>query len=120
MATNRRGQGEGSIYWVEGRQRFAAQSPPDPVTNKRKYIYGKTRREVSEKLKVVLRDQQQGIPVAVERQTVAQCLDRWLADTARHTLAASTYIAYCGNVRLHVVPHIGKVPLAKLTPQQLS
>ena len=31
---------------------------------KREVIYGKTRKEVAEKLKVVLRDQQQGLPVA--------------------------------------------------------
>ncbi len=45
---------------------------------KQKVIYGKTRKEVAEKLKVLARDQQQGLPVAVERQTVAQFLDNWL------------------------------------------
>ncbi len=77
----RRGHGEGSIYqrkdnglwctaidlgWVDGKR-------------KRKYIYGKTRKEVSEKLKVVLRDQQRGVPIAAERQTVAHFLNTWLA-----------------------------------------
>jgi hypothetical protein len=46
---------------------------------KRKAIFGKTRREVADKLKAVLHDQQQGLPVAVERQTLDQFITRWLS-----------------------------------------
>lgn len=41
---------------------------------KRKTLYGKTRKAVAEQLKVALHDQQQGLPIAVERQTVGAFL----------------------------------------------
>jgi len=71
---SRRGHGEGSIYQRESDGRWCSTVDLGWVNGKRKrkVIYGKTRKEVAEKLKVVLRDQQQGLPVAMERQTVGQ------------------------------------------------
>lgn len=45
----------------------------------RRSIYGRTRREVAEKLKVVQRQVQQGVPLGDDRMTVAEWLDAWLA-----------------------------------------
>ena len=87
---------------------------------KRKVIYGKTRKEVAEKLKVILRDQQQGLPVAMERQTVGQFLDHWLADTILPNRRAKTYRRYEQIARCHLVPALGRVALAKLEPQQVQ
>ncbi len=58
----RRGHGEGAIYYRESDQRWCTSVDLGWVNGKRKrkVIYGKTRKEVSEKLKVMLRDQQQG------------------------------------------------------------
>jgi integrase len=86
---------------------------------KRKVIYGKTRKEVAEALKVVLRDKQLGMPVPVERQTVAQYLTRWLTDVAVPKVRLSTMQVYEETVE-RIVPHIGRVPLAKLTPQDVQ
>ncbi len=62
----KRGHGEGSIYErTDGL--WCSQVDLGYVNGKRQYIYGKTRREVAEKLKVALRAQQQGLPVAYER-----------------------------------------------------
>lgn len=72
---SRRGHKEGSIHqrkdgrwvasvnlgWVDGKR-------------KRKHYFASTRKEAAEKLKVALRDQQLGLPVAMERQTVEQYL----------------------------------------------
>jgi len=96
------------IGWVEGKR-------------KRKVIYGKTRKEVAEKLKVILRDQQQGLPVALDhRQTVGVFLDNWLDDTARHTLEVSTYEGYGRRIKIDIKPQIGHLILSKITPQDLS
>ena len=43
---------------------------------RRKVIYGKTRKEVADKLKALHRDQAAGLNIAPEQQTVAQYLDR--------------------------------------------
>ena len=57
----KRGNGEGSIY----KQRNGLWAATVSVEGgKRKYFYGKTRKEVQEKLASALRDQKQGMLVA--------------------------------------------------------
>jgi integrase len=119
---SRRGHGEGSIYrrasdgrwccvvdlgWIEGKR-------------KRKVLYGKTRKEVAEKLKVTLRAQQQGLPIATERQTVAQFLERWLAEVVQGTVRERTHALYAQAVRIYIAPAIGQQQLDKLTPQHVQ
>lgn len=119
---SRRGHNEGSIYQRESDGKWCA------VVNlgyadgrrKRKSIYGKTRKEVAEKLKVALRDQQQGLPVAVERQTVAQFLDRWLADVVRGSVRPRTHDSYAQLARLYLTPALGRHQVAKLEPRQVQ
>ncbi len=119
---SRRGHGEGSIYQRESDGKWCAVVDLGYVNGKRKrkVIYGDTRREVAEKLKVLLRDQQQGLPVAVERQTVAQFLSRWLADLEGSNLAPKTLVSYEGTMRLHIVPTLGRYQLEKLGPQHVQ
>ncbi len=92
----RRGNGEGSIYRRQSDGIWCTSVDLGYVNRrrKRKVIYGKTRKEVAEKLKVVLRDQQQGLPIAIERQTVAQYLACWLADVVRPSVRPRTYQSY--------------------------
>ena len=75
----RRGRGEGSIYERKD-GRFAAVVNDGYRNGKRvrKTFYGETRGEVQEQLKKALREQQQGLPVAPERQTTAEFLAAWL------------------------------------------
>jgi integrase len=119
--SRRRGRGEGSITqladgrfqarvdlgWVEGKR-------------KRKAVYGKTREAVAKKLITALSDYQDGLPVLNEKQTVAQYLTQWLEQTASQTLRPRTFIRYGELVRIHAIPFIGKVALARLTPQHLA
>ena len=119
---SRRGHGEGSIYQRSEDGRWCTVVDLGYVNGKRKrkYIYGDTRKEVAEKLKVVLRDQQQGLPIAAERLTVAACLSRWLADVVKGTVRPTTYTSYEGTVRLHIVPTLGRIELSKLTAQHVT
>ncbi len=61
--STRCGHGEGSIYQRSDNGLWCTVVDLGVVNGKRKrkYIYGRTRKEVAEKLKVVLRDQQQGV-----------------------------------------------------------
>jgi integrase len=54
------------------------------------------------------------------RQTVRQFITRWLEDTVRPTLRPRTFETYEGKVRLHVLPELGHLTLAKLNPQHLQ
>ena len=86
----------------------------------RKSLYGKTRAEVAVKLAAAKRDLDHGLSVLRdERQTVGQYLVTWLADMKPH-LQPSSARRYGDYVRLHLIPALGRVPLAKLSAQQVQ
>ena len=117
----KRGQNEGSIYQRnDGRWVAMINLGYEDGKRKRKSFYGDTRREVQRQLTKALRDQQQGLPVAPERQTVQAFLERWLRDVVQPNLRPATYTSYEVLVRVHIVPVLGKVQLAELAPQQVQ
>ena len=120
--SSRRGRGEGSISQRESDGLWTARVDLGYVDGKRKrkQIYGKTRKEVAEKLKVLLRDQQQGLPIATRRQTVEQFLTGWLSDVVQGTVRARTYESYKTTVERHIIPKLGRHELAKLTAQHVN
>ena len=75
---------------------------------------------MQEKLTAALRSHQQGLPPPPERQTVGQFLDRWLKDTVKPTVRPLTSERYAQLVRLHIKPTLGRIPLAKLGPQDVQ
>jgi integrase len=86
----------------------------------RKYLSGKTKREVREKLLKAQHAQSEGLPPPAERHRVGPFLDRWLADVADPSVRRSTFVRYRELLSLHVIPIIGSRPLAKLTPQDVQ
>jgi integrase len=117
----KRGQNEGSIFKRQD-GRWVAVLNLGYKTGKRhrKHFYGETRREVQERLTAALRANQQGLPVAPEKQTVSQFLVRWLEKSVKPNVRPRTYEGYEGHVRLHIVPAIGRSRLAKLAAQDVE
>ncbi|ACZ40244.1 tyrosine-type recombinase/integrase [Sphaerobacter thermophilus] len=115
-----RGNNEGSIrerpdgYW-EARMTFWEQG-----TRRRKSFYGRTRQEVADKLARALVEQQYGLPVVSERETVKDYLERWLEDVARPSLRPRTYESYRGIITRHLTPALGRTRLARLSPDQVQ
>src|SRR5215207_11639502 len=87
---------------------------------KRKSFYGKTRKEVQDKLRGALRDLDAGLDLSAGRQTVGQFLDRWLEDVVKPTVRPKTHYSYAQLVRLHLKPDLGHHQLGKLTPQHVQ
>lgn len=113
---SRRANGEGSIY----RRKNGGWTARISLTGgERKDFYGKTRQEVAAKLAAASERQRTGLPLVNERQTVGAYLQSWLQGV-KTSARPKTYTTYEGLVRLHAEPKIGKVPLAKLTPQHLQ
>src|SRR3954470_13035122 len=104
----KRGNGEGSVYQRADGQWCGSVSLQN---GKRRTLYGRTRKEAADKLAAALRDAQQGIPIPLERQTLGQFLDTWLAQCVRPRLRPSTLAGYEVNVRCHIAPVLGKQPL---------
>jgi integrase len=119
--TKRRGPGEGTIRKrSDGRWEGRVNLGCEGGRRKWKYVYGKTWRAVSDQLKVDLHAQQQGLPIAVERQTLAQFLSKWLEDSVRPTVRPMTFKSYAQLVRLYIAPALGHIQLSKLGPQDIQ
>ena len=114
--SRKRGNGEGSIYrrkdgrWVGQYTVYTAKGP------KYRYIYGKTRAMVAEKLTKAMADRDGGFVFDAGSLTVEEYLNRWLTDSLRGTVRASTCERHEINVRVHVNPVLGRVRLKGLTP----
>jgi integrase len=112
----RRGNREGSI----NKRRDGRWEARLTLENgQRKTYYGRTRQEVQQKLAQAQRDLAGGLPIVGERLLVSQFMETWL-ETAKHRLKASAYRRYRTNLRVHILPALGRVSLAKLTAQQVQ
>lgn len=111
----RRGKGEGSIRKrADGRWEGVVTLP----SGKRRSVYGKTRKECSERLDQ-LRQQVGVIDLDVD-QDVAEYLSEWLDGTVRRTCKQRTQKSYSDQCRLHIIPHIGHIKLKKLTVRHVN
>jgi integrase len=118
----KRGHNEGSIYkrGDDGRWAATVTLGYEGGKRKRKTFYGDTRREVQEQLTKALRDIQQGLPIADGRQTVGDFLQRWLEESVKGKREPKTYASYAQLIRLHLSPDLGRIVLAKLSPQDVQ
>lgn len=111
-----RGHGEGSIYQRKDGRWTAAISIGG---GQRKPFYGKTRREVQQKLTAALQAQEQGRLATERKQKVGQYLQRWLEDQVRRSVRPRTYESYDLNVR-RLDEYIGNIRLDALRPSHLE
>jgi integrase len=121
---NRRAKGEGTIYWYEPRQCYAAQLTvgTNPATGKPKKttVYGKTQSVVLEKLQKLEMQRNLGARLDQNTVTISEWLDRWLANYMQKKLRATTFASYKKEMRLHVRPYIGNITLKSLQPDDLQ
>jgi Site-specific recombinase XerD len=87
---------------------------------KRKTVYGLTRKEVQDRITRLLNDKQNGLPVVGEKQTLGDFLADWLVSWVKPTVKPKTFSSYHDTARLHLVPTLGRIRLAKLTPQHVQ
>jgi integrase len=81
----------------------------------------RTRREAEAARVETLNTIQTGTFVRPERTTVASFLiEEWLPSRRPPNLEESTYASYERDIRLHVIPYIGAIPLQRLTPMDLN
>lgn len=119
--------GEGGVWQLaDGSWRGSVDLGHDPVTGKRarKMVRGRTRAEANRKVREY-RDQAAGGSLTVDtraraRLTVGSWLREWLDGPCALKVQGDTWRRYDGIVRNHLVPHIGSVPLARLTPERVE
>jgi len=124
----RRGHNEGSITerrdgrW-EARINLGWQLRPDGKRRRhRKCFYGPTRAAFQAQLTAALRDQDQGLPIPTDQQTVRAFLTHWLEDSVKPSVKEQTYDQYAQSVRLYLAPDdaLGKIRVTKLAPADVQ
>ena len=117
----RRGHGEGSIYRRESDDKWVGTIDLGSIDGKRarKVCYGRTQKEVADKMKSARREQEQGRDLSKRSETVKTLCDRWLRDIVPD-LAWKTQDQYRRLSRLHIVPELGDTRVDKLTSSQIT
>ena len=113
----RRPRGEGTIYeTADGRLRGAiVWRDPQTGRQRRRVVSGRTRLEVRERLAMARQELAQGIGGPGGPRTLAAFVEAWLP-TLRDRIRPSTWRFYDQDMRAHVLPAIGQLPLADITP----
>lgn len=122
--TKKRGNGEGTIYpykkdgkKVGYRGAYWIQTAKGP---RRRYVSGRTRDEVRQKLTRAMADRDTGIVFDDRNITVGEYLDAWLSDSVRGTVRESTYSRDKYLVTNHVRPALGRIKLKNLNALHLQ
>lgn len=95
----------------------------DPSTGKYRYQWFTVRgsRHIAEmRLAEIQHQVKAGVYTITGKTTVAQYLNRWLAEYAKPNLTPRSYERYESIVRVHLVPDIGSIQLTKLRPEHIQ
>ena len=119
----KRANGEGSIRKRnDGRWEGRYTAGRNPTTGKPIYknVLGKTQTEVKEKLKVALVECERIDVYKSAQYTVGEWMDVWFENYAAIKVRPSSHQTYKGYIEHHIKPHIGSIPLSKLTTLDLQ
>src|SRR5215203_3800016 len=115
MMAKKNGNGEGGISRRKDGLYMARYTVQTATGAKRKTLYGKTRREVDEKLTAAKADRDGGLVFDADNLRLGEYLGRWLSDSVRDTVRQTTFERYEQIVRLHIRPILGQLKLKNLT-----
>jgi len=117
---SKRANGEGSLFQrKDGRWAGSAFVLTPQGTRRRVDVYGRTRGEAHEKLTALVRKTHQGVPGSEDSRTVGAWLWHWHEHIASPRLRPTTIQSYESNLRVHLVPGLGRYRLDRLTPAQV-
>jgi integrase len=112
----KRANGEGSSYQRADGRWVAQIAWPN---GRPEYPYGPTRALVACKLREARQSHGRGLAAPHRTGTLADFLGAWLRGL-EGTVRPIPVAQYRGDLRCHVIPRLGRVPLARLTPQHLQ
>ena len=118
---SRRPHGEGSVYRLpNGRWRGVVNLGWHAGKRRRKYITRSTQADVVRELRRLTAAADAGRLPIERAPTLGQWLERYLNEVAAPSVRPSTLRRYRQELRLYIAPALGKVPLDKLKPSQVS
>lgn len=111
----KRGNGEGGI----SRRKDGRWEGRYYVEGKRRVVYGKTRKEVAEKLAKAIAEQKVAPAFEPSNITVREFFTQY-EDAARHTMKRRSFETYLDIARLHLLPAFGTLKLKDLTREPVQ
>lgn len=116
----KRGNGEGSRPRKRPDGRWEARYYADtPDGRKRKTLYGKTRKEVADRLARALTEQETPAAFVPSNITVREFFAQY-EDVARETMKRRSFETYQDIARLHLLPALGSLKLKDLTREHVQ
>lgn len=112
----RRSNGEGTISQRSDGRWEAKLTLPG---GKRRAFYGRTKQEAAKKLRAALQAKDSNLPIPSERLTVERFFTDWL-ETLKPRVKSGTLERYEVDVRLRVIPNLGKRKLVSLSAADLQ
>jgi integrase len=85
----------------------------------RQSVFGATERDVRRRLRELVLQREAGVIAPGARETMARFLTTWL-EGVRPTLRPRSWDRYEEHVRLHLIPMLGRIPLARLSPMDVQ
>jgi len=86
---------------------------------RRWFSFQGTKREAQRRCAELIAETRGGSATSPERMTVAQYLERWL-EHMRPLVSPKTHERYSTMARANLIPVIGAIPIAKVSPMQIS
>jgi len=114
--SKRRGHKEGSVSFVEERNRWVAEVSTE--LGKRKKFYFKTKQEAIRKKNDALREVEQGQLATGPQKKLRDYLEDWIENVHKDKVRVSTYVKYKKLIK-YIVADLGEEWLQKLTPEQV-
>lgn len=112
----RNANGEGSIIKDKrGFWRGAVSLPCSDGKYKKKYVYGKTRKEVAEKMNEIIGQLRTNTYIEPCKTTLYEYLCMWLENYCRNEVRMTTYVNYETYVYKHIKDNIGGYRLCDLS-----
>ena len=118
LSKTRRGNKEGSIFQrKDGRWVGAATVGYDENGKvKRKFIYGKTRMEVADKLVALTNRIENQNFEYVDKNNLAELMNEWLLVFKKNQVSPRTFEGVYSKYKLHIEPKIGNMKIDEITP----
>ena len=123
MTTKKRANGEGTVYFSEKEQRWWAEITwIDADGNKRRKKW-KSKKQSEVKVKLAEFKKQlllNGTEVAIEDRTFREFADEWVNVILKPKVKPLSYQRKVSTLENQVYPHIGSIPISKLTHSKIQ
>lgn len=121
--TKSRGNGDGSIYYSESRKKYVGQVTVGRIDGKykRRTVYGKTKKEVKDKIAEIQNELKYGTYCAPEKITISEFIESLIdEDKALNIIGDTAYLRKKDSLKRIQKSPLDKIPVQQATEQHIK